>query len=190
MVEPPSSRVFAGNTPLQVVIGLGANLGDRRQSLKSALAALRKCGQLADISALYESDAVGPPQPDYLNAAVLLESALPPHDLLRELLAIERAHGRERRERWGARTLDLDLLHSPGLVLEGPELTLPHPELARRAFALLPLLDVLPDAAEPSSGRPYRLLLTQLDQSVVHCVETRRTWGDDPSLVERAGRAE
>src|SRR5260221_14597632 len=97
------------------VIGLGANLGDRLRTLQSAVIALETQGKLAAVSHLYESAAVGPPQPDYLNAAVLLESVLSPAELLTGLLAIERAHGRERRERWGPRTLDLDLLHSPGL---------------------------------------------------------------------------
>src|SRR5690349_9604716 len=113
----------------QYVIGLGANLGDRLSTLKSAVSALAGIGSIRAVSHLYETAAVGPPQPDYLNAAVLLESSLEPTALLGELLAIERAHGRQRRERWGARTLDLDLLYSPELRLSEPDLTLPHPEL-------------------------------------------------------------
>src|SRR5690349_1258159 len=110
----------------QYVIGLGANLGDRLRTLRSALTGLAALGQLQRVSALYETAAVGPPQPDYLNAAVLLDSALEPIAMLQGLLAVERAHGRERRERWGPRTLDLDLLFSPGLELTEPSLTLPH----------------------------------------------------------------
>src|SRR6266540_2141687 len=131
---------MSDDQPRRYVIGLGANLGDRLAALKSAVLALQEHGIVLAVSDLYESAALGPPQPDFLNAAVLLESSLNPQRLLVELLAVERAHGRQRRERWGPRTLDLDLLDSPGLVLTGSELTLPHPELLRRAFALGPLL--------------------------------------------------
>lgn len=158
------------------VIGLGANLGDREATLRSAIRALAKLGAVLAISDLYETAAVGPPQPDYLNAAVLLESSLEPAGLLAELLQVERAHGRERRERWGARTLDLDLLYSPDLALSEPSLTLPHPELTRRAFALCPLLDVAPEAREPGSGRRYAELFALLEGQGVRRFETRNAW--------------
>jgi 2-amino-4-hydroxy-6-hydroxymethyldihydropteridine diphosphokinase len=158
------------------VIGLGANLGDRLQTLSSALAGLTGLGEVRGVSPLYETAAVGPPQPDYLNAAVLLHSALDPMALLQELLGLERLHGRERRERWGPRTLDLDLLFSPGLELAVPGLTLPHPELVRRAFALAPLLDVLPRAEEPSSRRLYADLFRAVDASGVRRLEASDGW--------------
>ncbi len=163
------------------VIGLGANLGDRLATLKSAVLALEPHGALLALSDLYESAAVGPPQPDYLNAAVLLESALTPQRLLGELLAVERAHGRERRERWGPRTLDLDLLDSPGLVLAEPGLTLPHPELLRRAFALAPLIDVAPEARDPRSGRRYADLALPLETQGVRRLETSTRWDPRPN---------
>jgi 2-amino-4-hydroxy-6-hydroxymethyldihydropteridine diphosphokinase len=158
------------------ILGLGANLGDRVATLKSAVSALKQRGTLRAVSALYESEALGPPQPDYLNAAVLLESALAPEELLGQLLDIERAHGRERRERWGPRTLDLDLLHSPDLVLSMPSLILPHPELTRRAFALAPLLDVAPEARDPRSGTRYAELLRAIAEPNLRLVETSATW--------------
>jgi 2-amino-4-hydroxy-6-hydroxymethyldihydropteridine diphosphokinase len=158
------------------VIGLGANLGDRLATLKSAVIALEAHGRLLSVSHLYESAAVGPPQPDYLNAAVLLDSVLEPRQLLTELLVIERAQGRERRERWGPRTLDLDLLYSPELELCESDLTLPHPELVRRAFALAPLVDVAPDAREPGSGARYADLLFDLEAQGVRLLETRASW--------------
>jgi len=167
---------MSGIAPRTYVIGLGANLGDRAATLKSAVLALARQGQVHAVSDLYESAAVGPPQPDYLNAAVLLESRLGPGDLLRELLLIERAHGRERRERWGPRTLDLDLLHSPELVLSEPDLTLPHPELTQRAFALGPLVDVAPEARDPRSGARYRDALQALSDQSLRRVETSATW--------------
>jgi 2-amino-4-hydroxy-6-hydroxymethyldihydropteridine diphosphokinase len=134
------------------VVGLGSNLGDRRATLRSAcdaLAALPGC-ELQACSALYETEPVGPPQPRYLNAAVRLASELGPRELLACLLEIERRHGRQRRERNGPRTLDLDILWaSRAYTDEG--LTVPHARLPERAFALAPLLDVAPEL-EPIYG--------------------------------------
>jgi 2-amino-4-hydroxy-6-hydroxymethyldihydropteridine diphosphokinase len=172
------------------VVGLGANLGDRRAALQSAVLALGAHGRVVQVSDLYETAAVGPPQPDYLNAAALLSSKLAPRALLGALLAIEKAHGRERRERWGPRTLDLDLLCSPGLVLSEPDLTLPHPELPRRAFALVPLLDVLPDARDARSGARYQSLLATLDTGSVRRVERRSAWLPNAVADEASGRTE
>jgi len=172
------------------VIGLGANLGDRRQSLRSAVVALTRAGQVIRLSDLYETAAVGPPQPDYLNAAVLLQSGLAPGALLTVLLEVEQQHGRERREKWGPRTLDLDLLCSPGLVHTGPGLTLPHPELERRAFALVPLLDVLPDARDARSGVSYLEQLSRLERDAVRRVETQASWTLGVGIGVAAGRTE
>lgn len=158
------------------VIGLGANLGDRLLTLKSALRGLAQRGTILAVSDVYETGAVGPAQPDYLNAAVLLETSLAPTELLHALLGLEKAHGRERRERWGPRTLDLDLLYSPGLLLTTPELSVPHPELTRRAFALLPLIDVALDARDPSSGALYADILANLSAQSVRRFETRANW--------------
>lgn len=98
-------------------------------------------------SSVYETAPVGPPQPDYLNAAVLCETALEPLALFDVMLEIERGLGRVRAEKWGPRTIDLDLLFIEGRsVDDDPRLVVPHPHLLERAFALLPLLDVLPDA--------------------------------------------
>ena len=175
---------------MKFIIGLGANLGDRLATLKSAVLALEACGQVRAVSDLYESPAVGPPQPDYLNAAALLESVLTPSQLLAELLGIERRHGRQRRERWGPRTLDLDLLHAPELALNEASLTLPHPELTRRAFALAPLVDVAPEAADPRTGTRYADLLRAVDTQALHKVETRDRWDPRPDLSGAPGRAE
>lgn len=158
------------------VIGLGANLGERQATLRSAVQALGKVGSLRAVSHLYETDPVGPPQPCFLNAAVLLDSVLTPHELLSQLLSIEHAHGRERRERWGPRTLDLDLLLSPDLVLAAANLTLPHPELTKRAFALVPLLDVFPTATDPRSLVAYRELLRSLSTEGLRLFETSPSW--------------
>jgi 2-amino-4-hydroxy-6-hydroxymethyldihydropteridine diphosphokinase len=98
-------------------------------------------------------------QPDFLNAVVALETPLPPHDLLNALLGIERAAGRQRNgERWGPRTLDLDLLHVAGQTINDERLTLPHPHIADRAFVLLPLNDVAPELDIPGQGKVVELL--------------------------------
>jgi 2-amino-4-hydroxy-6-hydroxymethyldihydropteridine diphosphokinase len=161
---------------IRYVIGLGANLGDRLGTLKSAVLALGAHGEVQRLSHVYETPALGPPQPDYLNAAVLLGTSLPPRALLGELLRIEQRHGRERRERWGPRTLDLDLLLSPGLTLEEPGLSLPHPELGRRSFALVPLLDVLPDARDDLSGASYAELLARLEPTTLRRIAISESW--------------
>jgi 2-amino-4-hydroxy-6-hydroxymethyldihydropteridine diphosphokinase len=165
MQAPPPS--------LDAVVGLGSNLGDRRSTLAGAVRSLSNLGRVRSVSELYESKAVGPPQPDFLNAAVRLETNLDPARLLAGLLDIERAAGRVRRERWGPRVLDLDLLWVRGLALESPGLTVPHPELIRRAFALLPLLDVAPDALDPRTERPYHELGPSLGHSEIRRVSVR-----------------
>jgi 2-amino-4-hydroxy-6-hydroxymethyldihydropteridine diphosphokinase len=148
-----------------VVVGLGSNLGDRRSTLHMAVRALAELGSVTKLSHLYESAPVGPPQPDFLNAAARLVTALSPADLLERLLEIERSAGRERRVRWGPRTLDLDILWIRGRCVVSPLLTVPHPELCRRAFALVPLLDVAPDAVDPTTGVPYANGLSKVDAS-------------------------
>jgi 2-amino-4-hydroxy-6-hydroxymethyldihydropteridine diphosphokinase len=160
-----------------VVIGLGSNVGDRLENLRAAIRSISKLGSLQAVSALYDTAPVGPPQARFLNAAVRLSTATPPNPLLTELLAIEQSLGRERRERWGPRTLDLDILWVAGVMCADVGLTIPHPELKKRAFALLPLLDVAPSAADPRDGTEYARVTVELDLSVVHEVEgSRNSW--------------
>jgi len=106
-------------------------------------------------SRVYETAPVGPPQPDYLNAALLVETDLAPEALLDALLAVERELGRERRARWGPRVLDLDVLWIEGIAVDTPRLVVPHPHLRERAFALAPMLELVPDARDPRTGEPY-----------------------------------
>lgn len=145
-------------------IGLGSNLGQREAHLSAALEGLRRAPgvTLLRSSGLYETAPVGPPQPDYLNAVAELEVTLAPLQLLELLRALERAAGRERRERWGPRTLDLDLLFYGGDVLELPGLTVPHPELHRRRFVLEPLVELAPEFVHPVLGRTAFQLLQEL----------------------------
>lgn len=144
------------------VVGLGANLGAREDQLRQAISQIAGHGSISAVSGLFETAAVGPPQPDFLNAAVRVACALEPQALLHALLGIELALGRVRQERWGPRMIDLDLLWSPGLVLSEAGLQLPHPLLHERPFALVPLLEVVPLAAEPTSRRLYRDILADL----------------------------
>jgi 2-amino-4-hydroxy-6-hydroxymethyldihydropteridine diphosphokinase len=144
--------------------GLGGTLGSREAFLSAGLELLAGTAgcELVASSHLYESEPVGPPQPHYLNAAARIRSALDPHALLARLLEIERVLGRERRERWGARTLDLDILWAQANV-DSPSLQIPHPQLSRRWFALVPMLEVVPElaASMPAprmAGRKLHLL--------------------------------
>lgn len=147
---------------MRAYVALGSNLGDSRQHLLDAIKALAALPhtEVTARSRIYHTPPWGvTDQPDFLNAVVALETALEPHDLLGALLAIERAAGRQRNgERWGPRTLDLDLLHVADRTVNDERLTLPHPHIADRAFVLLPLYDVAPDLEIPGQGRVADLL--------------------------------
>ncbi len=147
----------------RVVIGLGSNLGDRLAHLEAAVLRLRADRALFILarSSVYETAPVGPPQGDFLNAAILLATSLEPRAILDRALAIERALGRVRsgETRWGPRVIDLDLLWIEGEAIAEEGLVVPHPRLAERAFALRPLLDVAPDAVDPRTGLASASLL-------------------------------
>ena len=137
-------------------VGVGANLGDREATIRAAISALP--GVVA-VSALRETEPVGVvDQPPFLNGAVALETELASGELLDALLAIERELGRERRERWGPRTIDLDLLLYGDETIDEPGLTVPHPRLHERRFALEPLLELDPRLEIPGRGKVGDLL--------------------------------
>jgi len=143
------------NAPVRAWVGLGGNVGDPIATMRAATEALSRLPdtRLLRSSRLYRTPAWGlRDQADFINAVALLETSLGPRALLERMLDIERSFGRERRERWGPRVLDLDLLLHGDDVIDEPGLHVPHPHLHERAFALLPLLDVSPDVAIPRHG--------------------------------------
>ena len=151
-------------------IALGSNLGDSRAILAQAVETLAQTPGiiLKAQSSLYQTKAVGPPQPDYLNAAVILQVEMTPQLLLAALLAIENKFGRIRTQRWGARSLDLDLLLYDDLIFDTPNLQIPHPRMCDRAFVLVPLASIAPNWIEPISRLQIQELVKQVDCSDVH----------------------
>ncbi|HEV8686568.1 MAG TPA: 2-amino-4-hydroxy-6-hydroxymethyldihydropteridine diphosphokinase [Gaiellaceae bacterium] len=136
-------------------VGLGANLGDREASLRAAVERLAETPgiEVIAVSTFRETDPVGYlDQPRFLNGAVALETELPPRALLEALLAVERSLGRTRGPRFGPRTIDLDLLAYGDQTVDEPGLTVPHPRLAERAFALEPLVELDPGLILPGMG--------------------------------------
>lgn len=153
----------------RTAIALGSNLGDSRAILDAALETIAQNPgiTLESRSSWYQTVPVGPAQPDYINGCALLRVNLPPQELLETLLEIEAKFGRGRQERWGARTLDLDLLLFEDLIVDTPALQLPHPRLRERAFVLMPLAEIAPDWSEPVSGQAICALLEAVDCSGV-----------------------
>lgn len=154
----------------KTALALGSNMGDSQAILEAAIATLAQTPGifLEAKSNWYKTKAVGPPQPDYLNGCVTLQVEMLPQELLENLLKIERQFGRVRQERWGPRTLDLDLLLYDDLIVDTPNLQIPHPGMRDRAFVLVPLAEIAPDWVEPVSGRVIKELLKEVDCSDVH----------------------
>lgn len=154
---------------MRVVLSLGSNLGRRMDYLQGAVDALFDAPGLSfvAVSPVYETDPVGgPEQRPYLNAVVVADCMLDPRTLLDRAQGIENAFGRIRRERWGPRTLDVDLIAVGDLTSDDPELELPHPRAHERAFVLIPWAQADPTAVLPGRG-PVAALLPTLDQSGV-----------------------
>jgi 2-amino-4-hydroxy-6-hydroxymethyldihydropteridine diphosphokinase len=143
-------------------IGVGANLGDAAANVRQAIALLARCGTVERVSSLYRTKAWGvTDQPDFVNAAVALRTDLEPRALLRELKALESELGREPTYRWGPRAVDLDILAYDDLVLDEPELQIPHPRLHERGFALIPLAEI------DESYRPAASDLSEREKATV-----------------------
>jgi len=147
--------------PRRAVLAAGSNLGDRLENLQGGVDGLFDAPGLefVAVSPVYETAPVGgPPQPDYLNAVIIARTALPARTILDRAHGVEEAFQRVREQRWGPRTLDLDLIVCGGEVSDDPELTLPHPRAHERAFVLLPWHDIDPGAEIPGHGTVAELL--------------------------------
>jgi 2-amino-4-hydroxy-6-hydroxymethyldihydropteridine diphosphokinase len=146
-------------------IALGSNLGNSQQILLDAVEAIASTKQIKLIacSNWHQTKPIGPPQPDYINGCAIINTSLTPEKLLQCLLDIEQQFGRERKIRWGARTLDLDLILYGDLILNTPHLQIPHPRMRERPFVLIPLAEIAPDWVEPVTGLTIAQLKTNHD---------------------------
>ena len=147
----------------RIYIGMGSNLADPAEQLRSAIQALAQLpdSRFAGVSAFYQSDSLLPGQPRYTNAVAALDSELEPLDLLDALQAIEIDQGRERHERWGPRTLDLDILLFGDRLIDTPRLKVPHYHMQARPFVLYPLAELAPATLTLADGRSLAQLLAE-----------------------------
>ena len=155
----------------QAVLGLGSNQGDRLLILQGAVEALEATDGLTvlAVSDIYETDPVGgPQQPDFLNAVVVVDTTLSPRALLERAQAVEHEFARVRGERWGPRTLDVDLIAVGDVVVDEPDLVLPHPRAAERAFVLVPWAQVDSAAVLPGLGLVSDVIATLETRGVRH----------------------
>jgi 2-amino-4-hydroxy-6-hydroxymethyldihydropteridine diphosphokinase len=143
-----------------VFLGMGSNLGNRQNSLDSAIEKLDVLtgNQLKKVSSIIENPPLtgGPEQGPFLNLVVELETVMKPLDLLRQIQKIENEGGRQRQVFWGPRTIDIDILFYGNEVINVPELKVPHPEMYKRDFVMMPLLELSPDLIDPKNGKLVR----------------------------------
>ena len=145
---------------MKAVIALGANIGDPKAQMDLAVAMLREATEVISVSEYFSTKPVSDiEQPDYLNAVCIVESELPALDLLSLLHGIEKALGRQRLEKWGPRTIDLDLIQYGSLLSSADELKLPHPRAHERRFVLEPLISIDPEAILLTHGKISELLV-------------------------------
>lgn len=163
--------------PAPAAVALGSNLGDRLANLERAVRRLERLGRLSALSPVYETAPVGgEPQGPFYNAAAVLETRLGAEALLAGLLDIERELGRVRRERWGPRIIDLDLILHGRTVMRTDAVTVPHPRYRGRRFVLAPLVDAWPEARDPDGTPAADLLACTADQEVRRLEGLSRRW--------------
>jgi 2-amino-4-hydroxy-6-hydroxymethyldihydropteridine diphosphokinase len=149
----------------QLFLSLGGNLGNTREIFEGAYPLIeKKIGKISVYSSIYQTEAWGPiPQADFLNQVILVSTSLTPQACLTEMLAIEKEFGRERKERWGPRTLDLDILYYSDVTIAEQDLSVPHPRIAERKFILTPLAEIAPFYLDPTSGKSMVALLEECE---------------------------
>jgi 2-amino-4-hydroxy-6-hydroxymethyldihydropteridine diphosphokinase len=157
--------------PVRAILAIGGNLGKRRKTIRSALKALAVtpgikkviCSPLVESAAMTE-EGIDETKPNYLNGVVQIQTTLKPKELLEEIRRIETEHGRVRLERWGSRTLDIDIVTYGDVLKAGKELTIPHPRAFERAFVLVPWAMLDPDAVLPGHGSVKTLAAPMQDE--------------------------
>jgi len=158
-----------------VYLLLGSNLGEREKNLSDARDSIQHIGSLLAVSSIYQTEAWGQrEQPDFLNQVVQIDFKKSPRELLLNILTIETNMGRVRTEKWGPRIIDIDILFLDDLIINEPDLIIPHPQLHLRRFTLLPLAELVPDLIHPVLHKSCAQLLEECtDHSgVIRCTST------------------
>lgn len=150
-------------------IALGSNLGKSVEILNQAVKIIELTPgiNLINCSQWYQTKPVGPPQPDYLNGCITIKTSFSPLELLDFLLKVETKFGRERKEKWGARTLDIDIIFYDKLIINSPQLKIPHPLMRERTFVLIPLAEIAPNWIDPVTNLTVQELLKKIISSTV-----------------------
>ena len=161
----------------EVFLGLGSNLRGPAKNIREALARIRYCVTVEQLSSLYRTEPVGlSDQPFFLNAVLRGQTSLGPGELLENLLVVEEEMGRVREVKMGPRTIDIDLLVYDDLMIDTPQLTLPHPRMTERRFVLVPLVEIAPEFQTPGMAKTVSELLTELTCTEIVEVVAEANW--------------